>query len=74
MEVQGREALRAVKQAVRVMCATRRRPMPGQVEIAWRHIRQVDSVARWRHGPHRSAQPARDTSRRLSRPTQRRAS
>ena len=74
MEVQGREALRAVKQAVRVYV---RDPSPAharQVEIAWRHNRQVDSVARWRHGPHRSAQPARDTSRRLSRPTQRRAS
>jgi hypothetical protein len=56
MEVQRREALSAVKQAVRVYV---RDPSPAharQVEIAWRRIRQVDSVARWRHGPHRGAQ------------------
>jgi SH3-like domain-containing protein len=64
MEVQRREAFSAVKQAVRVYV---RDPSPAharQVEIAWRRIRQVDSVARWRHGPHRSAQ--RPATRRAS--------
>jgi hypothetical protein len=67
MEVQRREALRAVQQAVRVYV---RDPSPAharQVEVAWRRIRQVDSVARWRHASERAA--ARETARRLSRPT-----
>ena len=53
METQRREALSAVRRAVR---AYMREPSParaGQVEIAWRRLRQVDGVARWRHGPTR---------------------
>jgi hypothetical protein len=60
METQRREALTAVKEAVRAYV---REPTPahaGQVETAWRRVRQLDSIAQWRHGPyfapHRSAE------------------
>jgi hypothetical protein len=55
MEVERRGALSAVQQAV---CAYVRDPSPAparQVEMASRRIRQLDSVARWRHGTHRPA-------------------
>jgi hypothetical protein len=52
METQRREALAAVKQAVRAYV---REPTPAhakQVETAWRRVRQLDSIAQWRHGPY----------------------
>ena len=52
MEIQRREALSAVRRAVR---AYMHEPTPAharQVEIAWRRVRQLDSIAQWRHGPH----------------------
>jgi hypothetical protein len=60
MEAQRREALGAVRRAVR---AYMREPSParaGQVEIAWRRLRQLDGVARWRHGPNRCGERPAD--------------
>jgi hypothetical protein len=51
MEVQRREALSAVQRAVRDYLHDPSLARAGQVEIAWRRLRQLDSVARWRHGP-----------------------
>ncbi len=58
MEVQRREALGAVRRAVRAYMHDPSLAHAGQVETAWRRLRQLDSVARWRHGsvgepPHR---------------------
>jgi hypothetical protein len=65
-----RQALQEAKQAVRTYAREPSRANADAVEMAWRKVRQLDSVARWREG--RSAQGVPDRGAEARMPEDRR--
>jgi hypothetical protein len=47
-----RQALQEAKQAVRAYAREPSQTNPDAVEMAWRKVRQLDSVAQWRQTSH----------------------